>query len=69
MKPDDRYAVPLCTAWHAKQHGIGELSFLVRAGIDPLSVGLRLWPVSAHVKAGERTVFRALPTHQSDEAS
>jgi hypothetical protein len=27
MKPGDRYAVPLCTACHAKQHRIGELIF------------------------------------------
>jgi hypothetical protein len=59
MKPGDRYAVPLCTACHAKQHRIGELSFWSRLRIDPLNVALRLWAVSADVKAGERTVFRA----------
>ena len=47
VKPGDRYAVPLCTACHARQHRIGELSFL------------RLWTVSGDIKAGERTVFRA----------
>src|SRR5467141_3661148 len=59
MKPGDRYAVPLCTACLAKQHRIGELSFWSRLRIDPLNVALRLWTVSADVKAGERTVFRA----------
>jgi hypothetical protein len=59
MKPGDRYAVPLCTACHAKQHRIGELSFWSRLRIDPLNVALRLSVVSADVKAGERTVFRA----------
>ena len=55
MKPGDRYAVPLCTACHAKQHRIGELTFWSALRIDPLSVASRLWTVSA----GERTAFRA----------
>jgi hypothetical protein len=58
-KPDDRYAVPLCTACHAKQHRVGELTFWSPLRIDPLSVALRLWTVSADVEAGQRTVFRA----------
>jgi len=59
VKPGDRYAVPLCTACHAKQHRIGELSFWSALRIDPLCVAARLWTVSADVKAGERAVFRA----------
>ena len=59
VKPGDRYAVPLCTACHAKQHRIGELTFWSSLRIDPLNVASRLWTVSADVKAGERTVFRA----------
>jgi hypothetical protein len=58
-KPGDRYAVPLCTACHAKQHRVGELTFWSTLRIDPLNVALRLWTVSADLKAGERTVFRA----------
>ena len=59
IKPGDRYTVPLCTACHAKQHRIGELSFWSALRIDPLNVAFRLWIVSADLKAGERTVFRA----------
>jgi len=59
VKPGDRYAVPLCASCHAKQHRIGELSFWSGLRIDPLNVALRLWTVSADIKAGERTVFRA----------
>ena len=59
MKPADRYAVPLCAACHAKQHRIGELTFWSALRIDPLNVALRLWTISADIKAGERTVFRA----------
>ena len=59
IKPGDRYAVPLCTACHARQHPIGELTFWSALRIDPLNVALRLWTVSANVEAGERTVFRA----------
>jgi len=58
-KPGDRYAVPLCTTCHAKQHRVGELTFWSALRIDPLSVALRLWTVSADVEAGQRTVFRA----------
>jgi len=59
MKPGDRYAIPLCTACHAKQHRVGELTFWSALRIDPVNVALRLWTMSADVKAGERTVFRA----------
>ena len=59
VKPGDRYAVPLCASCHAKQHRIGELTFWSALRIDPLNVALRLWAVSANIKAGERTVFRA----------
>ena len=59
IKPGDRYAVPLCTACHAKQHRLGELTFWSALRIDPVNVALRLWTIWADVKAGERTVFRA----------
>src|SRR5437870_12681658 len=59
LKPGDRYAVPLCTACHAKQHRVGELTFWSALRIDPLNVASRLWTVSADIEAGERTVFRA----------
>jgi hypothetical protein len=41
------------TAW------LGELTFWSALRIDPLSVALWLWTVSADIEAGERTVFRA----------
>ena len=59
VKPGDRYAVPLCTACHTKQHRAGELAFWSALRIDPVNVALRLWTIWADVKAGERTVFRA----------
>src|SRR5215471_12538252 len=59
VKPGDRYAVPLCTGCHAKQHRVGELTFWSTLRIDPVNVALRLWTISADLKAGERTVFRA----------
>ena len=59
LKPGDRYAVPLCSACHAKQHRIGELTFWSALRIDPLNVAWRLWTVSSDTAAGERTVFRA----------
>src|SRR5215469_15180227 len=59
MKPGDRYAVPLCSVCHARQHRIGELSFWSALRVDPLNVALRLWTISSDIKAGERAVFRA----------
>ena len=59
VKPGDRYAVPLCTACHAKQHRLGELTFWSALCIDPVNVALRLWTVSPDLKAGARAVFRA----------
>ena len=59
VKPGDRYAVPLCAACHAKQHRIGELTFWSALRVDPINVALRLWTISADIKAGQRTVFRA----------
>jgi len=59
IKPSDRYAVSLCTACHAKQHRVGELTFWSALRFDPLDVTLRLWTVSADLAAGERIVFRA----------
>jgi hypothetical protein len=38
---------------------MGALTFWSALGIDPLNVAWRLWTVSADLKAGERTVFRA----------
>jgi len=58
-KPGDRYAVPLCTACHAKQHRVGELTFWSALRIDPLNVALRSWTVSADIEAGDRIVFQA----------
>src|SRR5262249_16915396 len=58
-KPGDRFAVPLCTTCHAKQHRVGELTFWSTLRIDPLDVAFRLWTISADVEAGERAVFRA----------
>jgi hypothetical protein len=59
VKPGDRYAVPLCSACHARQHRVGELTFWSALRIDPVNVALRLWTVSSDITAGERTVFRA----------
>jgi hypothetical protein len=59
IKPGDRYAVPLCSACHTRQHRIGELTFWSALRIDPLNVALRLWTVSSDIAAGQRTIFRA----------
>ena len=59
LKPNDRYAVPLCLACHRLQHQVGELTFWSALRIDPLNIALRLWTDSGHLEEGERTIFRA----------
>jgi hypothetical protein len=43
IKPDDRYALPLCPACHRKQHAIGEHPFWDDLAITPLAVCVELW--------------------------
>src|SRR5262245_13921145 len=66
MKPSDRYTVPLCTACHAKQHRIGELSFWSALRIDPLNVALRLWTIVRYKGRGASYVS-STTTHKSLE--
>src|ERR1700741_4120347 len=57
IKPGDRSAVSLCSACHARQHRIGELSFWSALRVDPFNVALRLWTVSSDIAAGGRPAF------------
>lgn len=43
MKPSDRYALPLCSAHHHRQHQIGEKPFEKETGIDMRSIADGLW--------------------------
>jgi hypothetical protein len=36
IKPDDRWALPLCHDCHMKQHAVGETKFWADLGIDPI---------------------------------
>src|SRR5260370_2331510 len=47
MKPGHRYAVPLCTACHAKQHRVGELTFWSALRFHPLHLPFLLSPASS----------------------
>lgn len=42
MKPDDKWALPLCHEHHMEQHSQGENEFWARLGIDPLALCLKL---------------------------
>ena len=54
-------AMPFRCAPTAMRNSIGSASstFWSALRIDPVSVSLRLWTISADIKAGERIVFRA----------
>lgn len=42
MKPDDKWALPLCHEHHMEQHSQGENEFWARLGIDPIALCLKL---------------------------
>lgn len=41
-KADDRWAVPLCSSEHHRQHSMDERAYWASVGIDPLQVALAL---------------------------
>lgn len=41
-KPSDKWAVPLCNEHHREQHGMNELAFWKRYGIDPFVLAMTL---------------------------
>lgn len=54
-KPDDKWAVPLCSRHHHEQHEIGESAFWV--GQDPFFVALALWGATGNHELGEQIVY------------
>jgi hypothetical protein len=46
QKPDDRWAIPLCSFHHRQQHNIGEHEFWKHYGLDPVFIALALSSVS-----------------------
>jgi hypothetical protein len=58
-KPDDCFAVPLCSAKHDEQHRGSERKFWERHGIDPIFVALALWAASGDDDRGEAIVRNA----------
>lgn len=61
IKPDDRYALPLCPACHTDgpgaQHKMGEVAFWRGLGIDALVVCQRLYAASPDVEVMRAVVF------------
>ena len=43
VKPDDRWALPLCRYHHADQHSMNERQFWKLVGLDPLATAERLF--------------------------
>lgn len=57
IKPDDKYAVPLCGLEHNEQHDHGdERGWWTAKGIDPVKVALALYSVSGDFARGEQIV-------------
>lgn len=58
-KPDDAWAVPLCSQHHRDQHTMDERKFWRVAGIDPLPVAAFLWIATGNHELGEQIVRAA----------
>ena len=43
-KPSDKWTVPLCRIHHSEQHGMNELAFWKKHGIDPFLLAMQLRP-------------------------
>jgi len=39
-KPSDKWALPLCGKHHREQHGMNELAFWFKHGIDPFALAM-----------------------------
>ncbi len=63
QKPDDRWAVPLCTYCHTRgpqaQHRSGERVWWLGHGINPLMLARLLFAVSPDVERGEMIARQA----------
>ena len=56
IKPDDRFALPLCNDGHRKQHAMGERRFWSLYKFDPILIALALYSVSGDHEAGEAII-------------
>lgn len=61
IRPDDRWAVPLCGRHHRNQHSKGERRFWQDMGIDPIFVALALDAESGNHEAGCQIVAARAP--------
>lgn len=43
MKPSDRFALPLCSGHHRRQHQVGEKPFEKESGIDMRAIADGMW--------------------------
>jgi hypothetical protein len=63
IKPDDKYALPLCSVCHrtgpTAQHEVGEVKFWAALGIEPLALCLRLYEVSPEVEKMRAVIAKA----------
>ncbi len=51
-KPDDRWAVPLCTSCHIKQHDTNEKVYWSKKHMSPIFIALALWGVTGDEELG-----------------
>lgn len=51
-RPDDAFAVPLCSHHHRVQHEMNERKFWVQNRIDPIFIALALWHISGDYERG-----------------
>lgn len=56
IKPDDRFTLPLCNRHHAEQHQMGEATWWLLQGIEPIKVALALWSVDQDYERGMQII-------------
>lgn len=58
VKPDDKWALPLCNDCHTEQHREGELSFWYRVGFNPVLVCVKLQAAAPNLDAMRAVITR-----------
>ena len=58
MKPSDRYALPLCSGHHRRQHAIGELPFEHDYRVDMRKTADAMWAAWLKTDTGRRWMLK-----------
>jgi hypothetical protein len=66
-KPDDRWVLPLCRAHHDEQHGMAELGFWARYGINPFLAASELYATRPPRREPRRRIVKTVTRKPKSE--